>query len=397
MVFSLIFQQSLLSLFVTKEYIQVMIKFALKPVIIFIIVLMASMASAQENLQRKAITSDVKKTFRVVKENPITSVKNQHRSGTCWAYATLGYFESEILRLTGKTYDLCEMFVVGKDYMDCATHYVRMHGYSQISEGGSCDDVLEVMRLHGICPENAMPAPGSLTGDSLANFKVFFPELERKVSSIVVKDAKQPLPHWQDSVLVVIEKYIGRCPETFVYEGKTYSPKSFFESLRLNLDDYVSLTSFTHHPFNKWFIIEAPYKWRLKPSYNIPIEQLMDVLDKALDAGYTVAWGGDVTGDFTRTGLAMLPDGVKPSQHLRQEQWNDWRFTYDHVMLIYGKAVDEQGNPFYMVKNSWGKSGQYNGIWYMSRDYIALNTTYLFLNRHSLPKKLRDATGKSGF
>ena len=162
--FSLIFQQSLLSLFVTKEYIQVMIKFALKPVIIFIIVLMASMASAQENLQRKAITSDVKKTFRVVKENPITSVKNQHRSGTCWAYATLGYFESEILRLTGKTYDLCEMFVVGKDYMDCATHYVRMHGYSQISEGGSCDDVLEVMRLHGICPENAMPAPGSLTG-----------------------------------------------------------------------------------------------------------------------------------------------------------------------------------------------------------------------------------------
>ena len=125
-------------------------------------------ASAQENLQRGAIASQVEKTFTTVKEIPITSVKNQWRSGTCWAYATLGYFESEILRQTGRTYDLCEMFVVSKDYMDNATHYVRMHGFSQISEGGSCDDVLEVIRQHGICPENAMPAPGSLTGDSLA-------------------------------------------------------------------------------------------------------------------------------------------------------------------------------------------------------------------------------------
>jgi hypothetical protein len=111
-------------------------------------------------------------------------------------------------------------------------------------------------------------------------------------------------------------------------------------------------------------------------------------IDIALDAGYTVAWGGDVTGDFTRTGLAMLPDGVRPTQEMRQEQWNDWRFTYDHVMLIYGKAVDEQGKPYYIVKNSWGESGQYKGIWYMSRDYMTLNTTYLFLNRHALPNTM---------
>ena len=374
--------------------------------------LMATTASAQENLQRGAIASQVQKTFTTVKEIPITSVKNQWRSGTCWAYATLGYFESEILRQTGRTYDLCEMFVVNKDYMDCATHYVRMHGYSQISEGGSCDDVLEVICQHGICPEDAMPLPGSLTGDSLANFKVFFPELERTVRSVIFKEAKaeseqgreqaqpkvkEPMPHWQDSVQAVIDKYVGSCPESFVYEGKTYTPKSFATSLGLNYDDYVSLTSFTHHPFGKWFIIEAPYKWRLKPSYNIPIEQLMDVLDKALDAGYTVAWGGDVTGDFTRTGLAMLPDDIQPSQQLRQEQWNDWRFTYDHVMLIYGKAVDEQGKPYYLVKNSWGKSGQYKGIWYMSRDYIALNTTYLFLNRHALSDSLRKAIRTSDF
>ena len=356
-----------------------------------------TVAKAQENLQRGAIASEVKKTFTTVKELPITSVKNQYRSGTCWAYATLGYFESEILRETGKTYDLCEMFVVSKDYMDCATHYVRMHGYSQISQGGSCDDVLEVIRHYGICPEEAMPAPGSLTGDSLANFHVFFPELERKVSCIVVKDAKQPLPHWQDSVLAVIEKYVGRCPESFTYEGKSYTPKSFAESLGLDLDDYVSLTSYTHHPFYKWFILETPHKWRLKPSYNIPIERLMEVLDKALDAGYTVAWGGDVTGHFTRTGLAILPDSIIPSQELRQEQWDNWQFTYDHVMLIYGKAIDEQGKPYYLVKNSWGKRGDYEGIWYMSHDYMALNTTYLFLNRHALPNDLKKAIKSSDY
>jgi aminopeptidase C len=358
-------------------------------------------------------SQDIKgKVFKVTQQLPITPVKNQYRSGTCWDYATLAFLESELLRKTGKTYDLCEMFVVNKDYMDCATHYVRMHGFSQISEGGSCDDVVEVIRRYGICPEEAMPAPGSLTGDSLANFKVFFPELERMVRRTTQANGdlnrftereqkqakvKKPMAHWKDSVQAVIERYVGRCPETFVYEGKTYTSQSFAESLALDWDDYVSLTSYTHHPFRKWFIIESPYKWRLRPSYNIPIDELMDVLDKALDEGYTVAWGGDVSGDFTRTGLAMLPDSVVPTQQLRQEQWDDWRLTYDHVMLIYGKAVDEQGKPYYLVKNSWGKAGDYKGIWYMSRDYIALNTVYLFLNRHALPQQLRQAMQQHAF
>jgi len=365
-----------------------------KELTLALFLLAALTAAAQEHLQREAVASSLEKTFTTLKENPVTSVKNQHRSGTCWDYATLGFLESEILRKSGKTYDLCEMFVVNKDYLDCATHYVRMHGYSQISEGGSCDDVVEVIRRYGICPEDAMPAPGSLTGDSLANFKVFFPELERMVSGVVRKDAKEPLPHWRDSVQALIDRYVGRCPETFLYEGKSYTPASFAENLGLDWEDYVSLTSYTHHPFGEWFVLEAPYKWRPKPCYNIPIDRLMAVLDRALDAGYTVAWGGDVSGNFTRTGLAMLPGDVVPTQALRQEQWDNWQFTYDHVMLIYGKAVDEEGKPFYMVKNSWGKSGRYGGTWYMSRDYIALNTTYLFLNRHALPKALRKAVGR---
>ena len=364
-----------------------MIRYKCFPIIAMLLLTVA--ASAQENLQRQASNLEVDRTFTTLKELPITSVKNQYRSGTCWAYATLGFLESEILRTTGKTFDICEMFVVNRDYMDCATHYVRMHGFSQISEGGSCDDVVEVIRQYGICPETAMPAPGSLTGDSLANFRVFFPLLERTVKATVKEGAKAPQSHWKDSVLTVIERFVGACPETFVYEGKAYTPKSFAEHLGLRLDDYVSLTSYTHHPFYESFVIESPYKWRLKPSYNIPIEELMEVLDSALDAGYTVAWGGDVTGDFSRSGLAMLPDSVTPTQQMRQEQWDDWRFTYDHVMLIYGKAVDEQGKPYYMVKNSWGERGKYKGVWYMSRDYIMLNTTYLYLNSQALHHRLR--------
>lgn len=353
--------------------------------LLFLSIILPATMLAQEHLQKQAIGSAAKKTFTTVKANPISRVKNQYRSGTCWAYATLGYLESELLRQTGKEYDLCEMFVVSKDYMDCATHYVRMHGYSQISEGGSADDVLDVISRHGICPEEAMAAPGSLTGDSLANFSEFFPRLERTVANIVRKGAKEPMPHWRDSVNSVIEQYLGPCPKTFQYEGQTYTPQSFAKMLGLQADNYVSLTSFTHHPFYEWFVIEAPYKWRLKPSYNLPIDTLMTLLDQALDAGYTVCWGGDVSGNFTRTGLAMLPDGLQPSQELRQAQWDNWQFTYDHVMLIYGRATDEQGKPYYMVKNSWGRTGMYGGTWYMSRDYIALNTTYIFLNRQAIP------------
>ena len=202
-----------------------------------------------------------------------------------------------------------------------------------------------------------MPAPGSLVGDSLANFTKFFPEFEAIVRKTIVSDdsvaanlvaaqiaatthGATPRAHWQDSVQAVLDRYVGRCPESFTYEGKIYTPQTFAQSWGLVPDDYVSLTSYTHHPFREWFVIEAPYKWRLKPSYNISIDELMDVIDQAIDAGYTVAWGGDVSGDFTRTGTAELPNSVKPTQQLRQELWDDWRFTYDHVMLIYGKAID---------------------------------------------------------
>ena len=342
--------------------------------------------------------------FTVVKQNPITSVKDQNQSGTCWDYATLGFVESEILRKSGKTYDLCEMFVANKDYMDCATHHVRMHGYSQICEGGAADDVFEVIKKYGICPENAMPAPGSLVGDTLANFNEF-----RDVYKEVVKyygtgtnhtkpadasglayEGVRTIKGWQDSVQNVLDRYIGKCPETFEYEGKTYTPQSFAATLGIDWDNYISLTSFTHHPFYENFVIEAMYKWRLKPSFNLPIDRLMTILDLAIENGFCVAWGGDVSGDFYTNGIAKYKSKLDPEeiQQLRQTQWDNWQFTYDHVMLIYGIAKDSDGQKYYMVKNSWGTQYGRKGIWYMSEDYIKLNTTYIYLCKDAVKKKM---------
>lgn len=338
-------------------------------------------------------------TFTTIKENPITSVKDQYRSGTCWDFASLGFIESEILRISGKTYDLCEMFVANKDYMDCAEHHVRMHGFSQFNQGGSTDDVFEVIKKYGICPEDAMPAPGSLVGDSLANFESFMPDLINTVKYYGTgtnhsQNADAPgliywvrtMDGWQDSVQHIIDRYIGKCPETFEYEGKTYTPKTFAASLGIDWNNYISLTSFTHHPFYENFVIEALHKWRPRPSFNLPINRLMSILDRAVEKGFCVAWGGDVSGNFDE-GTAQLPEGTVVTQQLRQKLWDNWTFTYDHVMVIFGIAKNKDGKKYYMVKNSWGKNYGYDGIWYMSEDYIKLNTTYIFLCKDAVRKK----------
>mgnify|MGYP001668177927 CR=1 FL=1 len=366
-------------------------------------------------------------TFTTVIKNPITSIKNQNRSGTCWAYATVGFLEGEILRSTGRTVDLSEMFVASKDYVDCAEYHVRMHGRSQFSEGGSCDDVIDVVRRHGICPETAMAAPGSLTGDSLANFSEFFSLLEPYVSGVAGSKNETLTTQWKVGMQGILDAYLGACPEHFTHDGKYYTPQSYFKTLGIDLDDYVSITSFTHHPLNEWFVIEAPYKWRPKPSYNIPLDQMMAVIDNALKQGYNVAWGGDVSGDdFSRQGIAKAYDvqrtqslagtdearwlklpkakrgeildslgvtapEVVPTQEKRQLLFDNWQSTYDHVMVIYGMAKDQSGREYYMVKNSWGESGRYKGTWYMSKNFIALYTTYIFLNRNALDKDLLKA------
>ena len=182
---------------------------------------------------------DKAKEFTAIMENPITSVKNQSRSGTCWDYTTVGFFESEILRKTGKVYDLCEMFVANKNYVDEAVYHVRMHGDSRFSEGGSADDVLAVLRDHGICPEEAMPAPGTLTGDSLASFSEFFSILTPYIEAVAKNKAQKLSRQWLVGYQAILDAYLGKCPDRFVYEGKEYTPKSFAESLQLLYENTI--------------------------------------------------------------------------------------------------------------------------------------------------------------
>lgn len=398
-----------------------------KIIALALLAVVATGANAKGKKQPKVDPN--KPVFTIVKENPITSVKDQNRSGTCWAYSTLSYFESEILKNTGKTYDLCESFVANKDYMDRAVQVVRYHGDMQFAQGGSAYDVYYVLKNYGICPEDAMPFPGSLYGDSLNNFNEFFSLLEPYVEGIATNKASKISGQWKVGFQGILDAYLGKCPENFTYEGKNYTPKSFTSSLGLNMDDYVTITSYTHHPFYSQFVVEVQDNWRNPASYNLPMDEMMQIIDNAVMNGYTIAWGGDVSEPgFTRDGLAYMIDAkkmqslqgsdmarwlglsaakrrnlidslgcnvpeVQPTQEMRQERFDNWELTDDHGMLIYGIAKDQNGKEYYMVKNSWGEAGKYKGTWYMTKTFIAANTMDYMVNKNAIPANIRKKMG----
>lgn len=391
--------------------------------------LLALIATGAQAAKKKEAVNKNKPVFTVIKENPITSIKDQNRSGTCWAYSTLSFFESEILKKSGKTYDLCEMFVANKNYMDRATMTVRMHGDVSFSQGGSAYDVYYVLKNYGICPEDAMPLPGTMYGDSLANFNEFFDVMTPYVEKIAKSDSKKLTPAWKNGLQGIIDAYLGKCPENFTYEGKNYTPKTFAESLGLDWNDYVSITSYTHHPFWSEFAVEVQDNWRWPMSWNVPMEDMMRIIDNAVMNGYTVAWGGDVSEEgFTRKGLGIAYDTKKvqslsgsdaakwlrlskteksnkldslginapeitPSQELRQQRYDNWELTDDHGMLIYGIAKDQNGKEYYMVKNSWGEYGDYKGTWYMTKAFVANATMDYMVNKNAIPEDIRKKLG----
>lgn len=380
--------------------------------------------------EKKAEKSNANKpVFTVIKENKITSIKNQSRSGTCWDYSTLSFLEAEILKKTGKTYDLCEAFVANKTYFDRAVQVVRMHGDCQFAQGGSAYDPIYCLKHYGICPEDAMPLPGTLYGDSLNNFNEFFDVMTPYVLSVAKSKTDKLSSQWKVALHGIIDAYLGKCPEKFTYQGKSYTPMSFAQSLEINPDDYESFTSYTHHPFWTAFAVEVQDNWRNPLSWNLPLDDMMRIIDNAVMNGYTIAWGGDVSEPgFTRDGLAYSIDAKKaqslsgsdmahwlkltktekknvldslgckvpevtPTQKLRQERFDNWELTDDHGMLIYGIAKDQNGKEYYMVKNSWGETGDYKGIWYMTKNYIANNTMDFIVNKNAVPKDIRKKLG----
>lgn len=396
-----------------------------KQILLFALAICSIGAFAQDKNENEK--KDEGFVFTTVKENPITSIKNQNQSGTCWCFSSLAFFESELLRMGKGEQDLCEMFVVHKTMEDRAKQTVRTHGDVSFSQGGSFYDVMYCMENYGIVPQEAMPQPGTLYGDTLPNHNEVDLVASAFVKALATSNLKKLSPVWTKAFSGIYDAYLGQCPEKFTYKGKEYTPKSYMESLGLNMDDYISLTSYTHHPFYKPFVIEVQDNWRWAQSYNLPIDELMEVFDNAINNGYTIAWGSDVSeAGFTRNGIAVMPDmekaqdltgsdaarwlgltpnqraqeattkpspEVKVTQEMRQEAYDNWETTDDHGMQIFGIAKDQTGKEYYMVKNSWGNAGKYKGIWYASKAFVAYKTMNIVVNKNAVPKAILKKLG----
>lgn len=365
---------------------------------------------------------------------PITSIKDQNAAGTCWCYSSLAFVEAELLRMNNKEYDFSEMFLVWNTYMDRAQATVRTHGDISFSQGGSFYDVLYGIKHYGLVPDSELPA-GVTHGETLSDFSEFSRVCDPFVEGIVkgrkLQTDAEGNPLWRKALAGILDAYIGERPETFVYEGVEYTPMSFAESTGFNPDDYVNLASFSHHPFYEKFVIEVQDNWRWGTAYNLPIDEFMEVMNYAIDNGYTIAWGSDVSekgwlrGD--NAGIAVLPDldaksnndagtdmarwiGLsasdrakegysKPtpqrwvSQEDRQIAYDNYETGDDHGMLIYGKAKDQIGNNYFIVKNSWGDYGKFEGSLYASEAFVRYKTMNIIVHKDALPKNIKKALG----
>ena len=383
--------------------------------------MLAVPVAAQEKADEKADYE-----FKTVKENWISPIKNQYRSGTCWCYSALSFIESEVYRLTGNdNVDLSEMFVVGNAYRDRAIKYVRLDGHLNLAAGSSFGDVLHVIKDYGCIEEGAYNGMNYGTEMPEQN------ELDAVVKGYV--DAVKDVPNrnklttaWVNGLQGILDAYLGEVPSTFEVNGKEYTPESYRDFLKINTDDYVNLTSFTHHPFYEPFVIEVCDNWRWDSAYNLPIDELMEVMFNAVEKGFTIAWGSDVSErGFTRDGLAVLLADKSKAAGSDQERWTgkadvkaeevakvalpeevatvtqedrqdgyDRKYTTDdHGMHIYGLAQDQNGTNYFMVKNSWGKAGKYDGIWYASEKFVKAKTMNIVVHKDALPKSIKKKLG----
>lgn len=358
-----------------------------------------------------AFSQETGYVFTIKKDLACTPVKNQSATSTCWCFSGISMLESELLRIGKKPFDLSEMFIVRHTYEKKAQMYARMHGSSNFAGGGEYGDVLNGWLEVGLVPDAVYP--GLNYGEVKHNHSEMDGALKGYMDA-VIKGSKLTTA-WLAGVNGILDAYLGKKPESFIYEGKTYTPASFTKELGINPNDYVLLTSFTHHPFYKECVLELPDNWAAGSVYNLPLDELIQVIDNSMISGYTVAWASDMSdkGFSMKQGVAIIPEknwnemnedelskvfnGPHPekiiTQEMRQKEFDNYTTTDDHGMHIVGLATDQSGNTFYKVKNSWGVMGKYDGFIFVSKPFVMLRTTNIMVNKNTIPAAIAKKLG----
>lgn len=381
----------------------------------------AAPAFAEAPADSVATDSIEKFVFTDIISIPTTSVKDQNKSGTCWCFAGTSYFEDEIVRLGGDSLDISEMYTVRKCYEEKAERFIRLYGECNFAAGGSIIDVPYVWKRYGAVPEEVYR--GLEYGESKHNHGELDAALSAYLHAVVKKPNKQLTTAWRKGLKGILDAYFGEVPETFEYKGKTYTPQSFAASLPINTEDYLPVTSFTHHPFYETFAVEVPDNWLWAQYYNVPLDELKALVDNSLEKGYPVVWAADVSeGGFKwNDGVALMPKGksegdmdgtelarwvklsdkersndkfnfsgpveeIEVTQESRQEMFDNQETTDDHGMELVGVAVDQKGNRYYKVKNSWDTNQIYDGFFYVSEPYFLAKTVDVLVHRDAVPK-----------
>lgn len=390
---------------------------------VFITFFVADLLFADSGI--KGDKSKIDYVFSDEKIIPFTPVKDQYRSGTCWSFSGLSLLESEMMRLGKPEVDLSEMFVVWHTYSEKAKKHVRLHGNLNFSAGGAFHDVINMIKKYGIAPESVYS--GLANGESKHVHGEMDSALRKYADAVAENENSSITTAWREAIGEILDSYLGKIPQTFEFKGKKYTPQSFSaDYVGLNMDDYIEITSYTHHPFYSKFILEVPDNWSWDEVYNVPLNEMMNIIDYALKNGFTVAWASDTSekGFVNNKGIAVLPaapannmtdleianwealseedrknklyelNTVVPeltiTQEMRQQAFDIFETTDDHGMHIIGLSKDQYGNEFYKVKNSWGDYNKYNGFLYASKPYVAYKTMSIMLHKDAVPQNIRE-------
>jgi len=340
-----------------------------------------------------------------------TPVKNQTGAGTCWSYATNSFIESEMMRMGKRPYELSRIYSLRCAYLEKAENYIRMHGGMAWSTGGECHDVLNMYSLYGTMPQ--MVYPGYDMPINTAKLAEMNDALKNFADRMIDEPKSEIAREWRQAFNAIMTSYIGDAPDKFNFDGHNYTPQSFAKkSVGIHPEDYIELASYTNKPYYKKLMLMVPDNWSFNRVYNIKMEDITDVIDRALSRGYTVAWEADISEPYFswENGIAYVPekdihdmsekekdelfDGPKMERFIaaetRQKALNNFETTDDHAMHIVGMAEDQNHKKYYKVKNSWDTNNEYSGYIYVTKTYIKYKTTTILLHKSALSTEIRN-------